>query len=79
MGNKEAIIVTVFIIAFIVGGFLLLSYMKYNIEVDECCWGYREYVLDGQAGGECQSWTFSEHLKGQGGCAIFLEEEEGNK
>ena len=70
IGNKEVIIVTVFIIMFIVSGFLLLSYLKYEIEVDDCCYGYRKYVLNNQVGGECQYWTFLEHLLGIRGCVI---------
>ena len=70
MGNKEALICGVLMFTLIMIAFLVPTYMNYNSKVQECCIGFRLYVLDGQSGGECHAWTFKDHLSGLRGCVV---------
>lgn len=67
----KEIIILLMITLFFIGFFGVWSYNNYKYEVEECCYGYRKYVLDGAVGGTCQYWSYLGHLKGIKGCAVF--------
>ena len=45
-------------------------YLLYRSDVEKCCEGFRQYVLDGQEGGKCYYWSFFDHIKGIRGCVV---------
>lgn len=68
--DSNAILVFVFLTIVIIGAFLFVVNINYQSKVSECCSKFREYILEGQEGGECYYWSFTDHLKGVYGCVV---------
>lgn len=70
---KQYILFTMFLVIFCSVMFLCLYGMKtarYEYDIEKCCDGYREWILDGQIGGECFHVTKWEYFQGIGGCTV---------
>lgn len=73
MSTSEGLFVAGLILVLVVSFVGYALWTNYDIEVEECCDGFRRYVLDGQVGGECHHWTFSDHMQGIRGCVVEEE------